>query len=148
MEASDIKVTTGSLTAPLNVGLTGGVAADVETSRVIAFIDLQPSGLRFLQPVTVTLRIPVNLVGGPIVVFHIPDDGVEALDVELPSEFDPELIEATVRLESFSELVVVWMWIDMHDLFEVTHSVSRTEVPVTQTFTAAATITRLANDRR
>lgn len=120
----------------------------VEQTGPVLAVDLQPDGLKFEQPIKATLQVPRGVMNGPLAVFHVSDDGVEALELELTSDNpDFDFIEATVELESFSDLMGVTMWISQTDLFTVTQSVDRTEVPVKQTFAASASITRLSRNR-
>lgn len=96
VSASDLSVT---MLAPIE-------ATDPSdpNAREIAHYDLQPSGLRFEEPVAVTARLPLETVSGPLYAYLISDGGsIEILPVAITLE--GETLVATTAVEHFSEIV-------------------------------------------
>lgn len=104
VSASDLSITA---LAPFEaVDLFAAEAAEqAATAREIARFDLQPSGLRFEQPVAVSARLPISAVTGPLFAYLVTDDGgVEVLSVSIEA-IEGESVVATTTVEHFSEIV-------------------------------------------
>ena len=116
VEASDIHVTTAFLAEPpLEIA---DPEADAQPSRVVAVFAMEPDGLRLLRPVTVTFRLPTDVVNGPLVALHISDDGVEPLSITVVDQPELAQIEITTAVEHFSFGWIVTAQLTPSDIVE------------------------------
>lgn len=146
--ASEIRVTAASLPVAAPLGIERDAVEAGRLPRILANVQLEPSGLRFERPVTVVMRIPRDVLDGPLVIYHASENGVDALDVEvLPDDAGSTHIRAAVTIEHFSTLWAAHALVDDSDLAETRAHVDRTEVPVGETFNAWVTVKRRLNER-
>jgi hypothetical protein len=146
--ASDIRVTAASLALAEPLAIERDAAEAGQVPRILANVQLEPSGLRFERPVTVVMSIPRDVLDGPLVIYHASEEGVDALDVELlPDDAGSAHIRAAVTIDHFSGLVASYLALEDSDLADVQLHVDRTEVPVNETFAAWVTIERKLNER-
>ena len=84
----------------------------MEEGSAIAAYDLQPDGLEFSEPITITIRLPLPPDGGSFQLLHnvgeIDDsddvfETIEALDVVVDS--DAGVVIATAELSHFSKVI-------------------------------------------
>ena len=111
---SDLSATTISVAETLSdeeAASEGGNA-----SRIIAHFELEPSGLRFLQPVTLTFRLPSRIVTGPLVVLHAFEEGAEPLAITPMDRPESEEVELTATIEHFSSVFIVHALIPHSDV--------------------------------
>ena len=107
----------------------------------LAVLRLEPDGLQFSEPVTLTVQLQIEDPSGQIFAIHVFGDEAEMItDVE--SEFDPEsnTLTASIQLRYFSD---VWFSL-LENVFEVEVSASASEVPVGGAFEVTVTVTRAA----
>ena len=85
----------------------------MEEGTAIAAYDLQPHGLEFSQPVTLTLRLPVPTDGGSFLILHYvggddgSDDDFEPIEIQdAVVDVDTGLLIATAEVLHFSNVIV------------------------------------------
>ena len=79
---------------------------------------------------------------GPLVAYHVSEDAVELLDLEVADDGDAAVIEATATIEHFSVIVVGSIRINVAALVEVEASASSTDVVVGDSFDVGVAVTR------
>ncbi len=107
----------------------------------LAVFRLEPDGLQFSEPVTLTVQLQVEDPSGQLFAVHVFGDEAELItDVE--SEVDPEsnMLTASMQLTHFSAVWVTYV----ANVFEVEVSASASEVPVGGTFEVSVVVTRTA----
>jgi hypothetical protein len=144
VDASDIRVTTVLIAEPQPLEAPDP-EADEQPSRVVAVFELEPDGLRFLRPVTLTFRLPRDIVTGPLVALHTSEQGVVPLAITLTDRPESGQIEITTAVEHFSNLLFIVALIDA-DIIAVKLTAPET-VMVKETFTASVDFERLDGTR-
>lgn len=146
-DTSTIGVSTVSIAEPLP-SQPPDPGAERQPSRLIAVFDLAPAGLRFLQPVTLTLRLPLDIVSGPLVALHASAVGIEPLVIALTDLPASGEVEITTTVEYFSSVLFATISIDAEDIIETTLDVPDKPVTVGSEFTVIADLERLDGTRR
>jgi hypothetical protein len=146
VDGSGIRVTTVLMAEPQPLEAPDPDAEE-QPSRVVAVFELEPDGLRFLRPVTLTFRLPSDIVSGPLVALHASEEGVEPLAIALAELPESDEIEITASVEHFSKVFVVSALIARSDIIETKLEVSRETVTVGREFLASVDVKRLAGTR-
>ena len=114
----------------------------MEEGTVIAAYDLQPDGLEFSEPITLTIRLPLPPEGGSIQLLHNVGEIDDSDDVFEPVEIqdvvvdsDTGLVTATAELSHFSKVIA------SKGVYDLELEAPDT-VEVDQPFTATVTVIR------
>ncbi len=118
-----------------------------EESYPVRVFGLQPSGTRFEDPISATVRIPREELNGPLVIWHVSEGEVAPLELALNEDAASDVVEASFSLDSFSELFVVTMYLPSDHLISASTEIDRTEIPVSDQFLASAAVRRPFDDR-
>ena len=141
VDGSAIRVTTVSMAEPRPLEAPDPEAEE-QPSVVVAAVRLEPAGLRFLRPVTLTVILPSEIVTGPLVALHSSEEGVEPLAIELTDGPESGQIEVTTSVEHFSGVFFVSASIEDEDIVEADLIVSPETVTVGDEFTASVNVRR------
>lgn len=145
VDASDIRVTTVSIAEPQTLE-AADPEAEEQLSRVIAVVELEPAGLRFLRPVTLAFRLPSDIVSGPLVALHASEEGVEPLAITLTDRPESEQIEITATVEHFSLVFFVSVIIPAESIIEAKLTAPES-VMVNDSFKVSVDLERLSGTR-
>ena len=145
-DVSTIRVTTVAMAEPQPLEALDLDAEDQQSS-VVAVFRLEPSGLRFLRPVTLTVTLPSEIVTGPLVGLHSSEEGVEPLAIALSDRPESGQIEVTTSVEHFSDVLFVKAFLPRDEIIEADLDVPFEPVPVGTEFKAIVDIQRRSGTR-